>query len=117
MTFWEDDALEREVAEKSEYVERFLIGLAGTHADVGADTRGRGLAQGITFDDPALAGEITRVAFERGLLLETSGPESEVVKLFPPINIEQDQLEEGLEIFAGAVDSVVEHASVPGRRS
>jgi hypothetical protein len=46
-------------------------------------------------------------AFERGLLVETSGPEGEVVKLMPPLTIEPEELEEGLGLFASAVDDVL----------
>jgi diaminobutyrate-2-oxoglutarate transaminase len=106
LTFWEDDQLEQDVNEKAEFVERFLFALAGAHDEVEAETRGRGLAQGITFADPAMAEMVCGRAFEAGLLVETSGPDSEVVKLMPPLNIDERDLELGLEILASAVDHV-----------
>ncbi len=42
-------------------------------------------------------------AFELGLLIETSGPESEVVKLLPALTITPEELDEGLRILARAV--------------
>ncbi|MDT3400498.1 diaminobutyrate--2-oxoglutarate transaminase, partial [Streptomyces sp. B1866] len=38
-----------------------------------------------------------------GLLLETSGPHGEVVKLLPPLTITPDELDEGLAILTRAV--------------
>jgi diaminobutyrate-2-oxoglutarate transaminase len=106
LAFWEDDTLENEVKEKAEFVERVLFALAGSHDEVGAETRGRGLAQGITFADPEVADRVCKLAFENGLLVETSGPDGEVVKLMPPLNIDVRDLELGLEILASAVDHV-----------
>jgi diaminobutyrate-2-oxoglutarate transaminase len=106
LAFWEDDTLENEVSEKAEFVERVLFALAGSHDEVGAETRGRGLAQGITFADPEIAARVCKRAFETGLLVETSGPDGEVVKLMPPLNIDVRDLELGLEILASAVDHV-----------
>lgn len=112
LAFWETDELQHAVAEKAEYVERFLLGLAAAHDEAGAEIRGRGLAQGIAFADPVLAGRVCRRAFDDGLLLETSGPDGEVVKLMPPLTIEPPDLEAGLEILATAVDAVASLAPV-----
>jgi diaminobutyrate-2-oxoglutarate transaminase len=111
MSFWEED-LEAEVDAKAELVERHLLAVAGAHDEVGAETRGRGLAQGVAFADPSLAGRVCAEAFAAGLLVETSGPEGEVVKLMPPLTIGRDDLEVGLEILATAVDEVVARVAV-----
>ncbi|MBF6180129.1 diaminobutyrate--2-oxoglutarate transaminase [Nocardia otitidiscaviarum] len=102
--FWSDDTLERATLEKGARAERALTGL--TSAYDGLSTRGRGLVQGLVFDDASQAGKVCQVAFERGLLVETSGAEDEVVKLLPPLTVTPDELDHGLEILAGAVDSV-----------
>ncbi|NUR41925.1 MAG: diaminobutyrate--2-oxoglutarate aminotransferase, partial [Streptomyces sp.] len=41
------------------------------------------------------------------LLIETSGPESEVVKLLPALTISPDELDEGLSVLARAVRETV----------
>ena len=69
--------------------------------------RGRGLIQGIDCPAPGLARAITARAFQRGLVLETSGPEGNVAKIMPPLVIEDALLEEGLEILAGSVVEVL----------
>jgi diaminobutyrate-2-oxoglutarate transaminase len=46
-------------------------------------------------------------AFELGLLIETSGPESEVVKLLPALTITPEELDEGLSVLARSVRETV----------
>ena len=99
--FWTDATLSDEVARKTADVEGTLLSIAGTTP--GTDTRGRGFAQGLVFDDPAVADGVCRAAFDNGLLLETSGPEGEVVKFMAPLTITDDQLSEGLDILTASV--------------
>jgi len=65
-----------------------------------------GLARGLAFDSGDLAGKICRAAFERGLLMETSGPDGEVVKVMPPLTITDEELAKGLEILGDSVRTV-----------
>ena len=46
-------------------------------------------------------------AFERGLIIETSGPDDEVVKVLAPLTTPHETLEAGLAIVAEAVDEIV----------
>jgi diaminobutyrate-2-oxoglutarate transaminase len=62
---------------------------------------------GIEFKEKERAGRIAQRAFELGLLIETSGPESEVVKLLPALTITPDELDEGLRTLARAVRETV----------
>lgn len=103
LEFWTEDGLEKEVLAKGEQVEAALKQIAAEHGDAGTDIRGRGLARGIAFEDPALAGQVCTAAYERNLLMETSGPEGEVVKLLPPLTATRQELAEGLEILGESV--------------
>ena len=51
-------------------------------------------------------------AFGRGLLMETSGPEGEVVKLLPPLTTTEQELAQGLEIIAESFRAVRETVAV-----
>jgi diaminobutyrate-2-oxoglutarate transaminase len=105
-TYWADDQLERGTGAKGQRVESALRHLAGTlPGDL--EVKGRGLARGLGFAQPAMAEQVASSAFERGLLLETAGPESEVAKIMPALTITDQELTEGLDIFADAVRSVV----------
>jgi diaminobutyrate-2-oxoglutarate transaminase len=113
--FWSDGATSAATAEREDRMRSALVDLASSHLDAGVDTRGRGLAQGLVFEsEPAMAAAVCRRAFERGMLLETSGPQSEVVKLMPPLTIGMDELDTGLELLTEVVDEVVERATSKG---
>ena len=104
--YWADDQLERSTLAKGERVDAALRELAGAlPGDL--EVKGRGLARGLGFAQTELADQVAAAAFERGLLLETAGPESEVAKLMPALTITDAELDEGLEIFADAVRGVV----------
>lgn len=102
--YWADDTLQRGIEAKSHRVETALNAIANETA--GVQLKGRGLAQGLSFAEPELADKAAAAAFERGLLIETAGPNSEVAKLFPALTITDDELAEGLDIFTDAVRSV-----------
>ncbi len=102
--YWADDTLQRSTEAKAQRVEAALNAIARDNA--GVHLKGRGLAQGLSFAEPELADKAAVAAFERGLLIETAGPNSEVAKLFPALTITDDELNEGLDIFAEVVRSV-----------
>ncbi|ONI78800.1 diaminobutyrate--2-oxoglutarate transaminase [Actinosynnema sp. ALI-1.44] len=102
--YWQDDKLEKSTLAKGEQVGRALTELVESYADkVPMRAKGRGLARGLQFEDAALADRVCQVAFDRGLLMETSGPDGEVVKLMPALTITDDELEQGLAILAQSV--------------
>lgn len=91
--YWGDDRLTRAVAAKSGVVREALEQLAGRH---GGRVRGRGLVQGIRFEDPTAAARVARAAFEHGVVIETAGARGEVLKVLPPLTIDAALLERGL---------------------
>lgn len=100
-TYWRDNALERRTIANGR---RMAAALAGLVDEVGeAEARGRGMVHGLAFRDPALGAAVASAAFDRGLLVETAGPADEVVKLLPPLTIEENDLEDGLAILTEAV--------------
>jgi diaminobutyrate-2-oxoglutarate transaminase len=101
--FWSDDELEKSTLRKGAYVEGRFNQLVAQHADHELIVKGRGLARGLEMPSGELAGKVTAQAFQEGLLLETSGPEDEVVKLLPALTIPDEQLAAGLDIIEGAV--------------
>ncbi|MGP0091330.1 MAG: diaminobutyrate--2-oxoglutarate transaminase [Xanthobacteraceae bacterium] len=78
--------------------------------DLGAcrvHAKGRGMISGLAFADHEAARLVAAEAFRRNLIIETSGPHSEVIKLLPPLTIEHDLLEEGLMRLRSAIDTAV----------
>ncbi|EHI10393.1 diaminobutyrate--2-oxoglutarate transaminase [Mycolicibacterium thermoresistibile] len=105
-TYWQDDSFTAQTVRKGEFLRNELESIAARHEGVSA--RGRGMAQGLKFEQEDLAGAVCRAAFDRGLLMETSGPSDEVVKLLPPLTMSQEELEAGLGILADAVAATVD---------
>ncbi|GAA2336991.1 diaminobutyrate--2-oxoglutarate transaminase [Saccharopolyspora halophila] len=103
--YWSDDQLERSTIAKGERVGEVLTEIAEEHG--GALAKGRGLARGLGFEDSDVAGKVSKAAFDRKMLLETSGPSSEVVKIMPPLTISEDELEQGLQIIRDSVKEVL----------
>ncbi|MTE17260.1 diaminobutyrate--2-oxoglutarate transaminase [Nocardia aurantiaca] len=102
--YWADEALEAATRAKGERIDRALAGMAAAFAGVSA--RGRGLVHGMVFDDASQAAKVCAAAFQRGLLVETSGAEDEVVKLLPPLTISDYELDHGLELLGASLDAV-----------
>ncbi|AEM86329.1 diaminobutyrate--2-oxoglutarate transaminase [Streptomyces violaceusniger] len=100
-TYWADSQMEKQTLARGEQVEQALRAICEEQS--GTHYRGRGLVWGLEFEDKPRASAVCRRAFELGLLVETSGPESEVVKLLPALTISPDDLDEGLRTLARAV--------------
>ncbi|NJQ02117.1 diaminobutyrate--2-oxoglutarate transaminase [Streptomyces zingiberis] len=106
-TYWADGQMEKQTIARGEQVEQALRAIVEEHPGAGVSHRGRGLVWGLEFTEAAQAGEICKRAFDLGLLLETSGPQSEVVKLLPALTTTPEELDEGLRILARAVRETV----------
>ncbi|AJE40094.1 diaminobutyrate--2-oxoglutarate transaminase [Streptomyces nodosus] len=102
--YWTDgSAMEKQTRARGEQVERELAAITEESPDGIKEYRGRGLVWGLEFHDKGRAERIARRAFDLGLLVETSGPEGEVVKLLPALTVTADELDEGLRTLARAV--------------
>ena len=114
LDYWQDDKLSAEVERKADVMAERLTGLA-ERAPVAASHRGRGLIQGIVFDDTELAGKISAECFKRGLVIETAGIDDQVLKMLPPLTISDADLEQGLDIIEEATMAVARQAA-PDRK-
>jgi diaminobutyrate-2-oxoglutarate transaminase len=106
-TYWNDDSLSKSVKQNAKLIQSVLLDLADEYD---GEVRGRGMIQGIQFENPALASLISRDAFDNGLIIETSGPNDEVVKCLPPLTISEDRLKQGLKILEQSVHKIVDSA-------
>lgn len=103
--YWRTADLEAEVARRARLVRQRLDAIAEEFAGECLEVRSRGLIQGLQLK-PRLAGKISRAAFDLGLVIETSGPRDEVLKILPPLTTNDALLEEGLDILHAAIATV-----------
>ncbi|TGG92776.1 diaminobutyrate--2-oxoglutarate transaminase [Natronospirillum operosum] len=65
--------------------------------------KGRGMMSGLQCPDGDIASAITANCFRKGLIIETSGPEDEVVKCLAPLTTTMEELDRGLDILQSAI--------------
>ena len=106
-TYWSDDDLERSTIAKGAFAESALNTIVADHPEHGLSAKGRGLARGLEFTNPDHAAATCRNAFDAGLLVETSGPRDEVIKLLPPLTLTNEELARGLDILRQATADAV----------
>jgi 4-aminobutyrate aminotransferase-like enzyme/Ser/Thr protein kinase RdoA (MazF antagonist) len=91
----EDEGLVANAAETGSYLRQGLEALAGRHPVIG-DVRGEGLLLGVELVDeervPAAgrAGRVTEAMRERGILISTTGPAGNVLKIRPPLVFQRE---------------------------
>ncbi|HZG72867.1 MAG TPA: diaminobutyrate--2-oxoglutarate transaminase [Chondromyces sp.] len=103
LSYWEKEDFSREILEKGSIVAEFLENLAARYPELKGEIRGRGLMRGVACGVEGLADQICREAFERGLIMETSGPNSEVFKIMPPLTIDIESLKQGFAIIEESI--------------
>ncbi|MEW6181950.1 MAG: diaminobutyrate--2-oxoglutarate transaminase [Bacillota bacterium] len=103
LKFWENDSFSQDILGKGTKIRRFLEEIVKDHPEIQGEVRGRGLMQGIACGVPGLADEICAASFKRNLIMETSGPDSEVMKLMPPLIIDETGLEDGFNIIEHSI--------------
>ncbi len=105
--YWSDDAFAADVRAKAQHLQTRLRAIAEASGVAHFKLKGRGLMQGLQCRDGEQAARITAKAFERGLVIETSGADSQVVKCLCPLTIERRDLDAGLDIVAACAKETV----------
>ena len=58
-----------------------------------------------SFTDPEFASRVSREAFEHGVVIETAGAYSEVVKFLPPLTTDDETLLAGVDVVEAAIEA------------
>lgn len=103
LKYWENDSFSRDILRKGAKIRQFLEEIVQDHPEIEGEVRGRGLMQGIACGVPGLADKVCAASFKHSLIMETSGPDSEVMKLMPPLTIDETGLDEGLNIIETSI--------------
>ncbi|PDT43705.1 diaminobutyrate--2-oxoglutarate transaminase [Sinorhizobium fredii] len=104
--YWTNDALSAGVKETGRIIRERLQQITETNRR-SFSVRGRGMMLGFDCGTGELAERIVRKAFENGLVVERCGAEDQVIKLLPPLTIDEQTLQSGLDTLHNSV-----HASV-----
>lgn len=107
LSFWEDDAFSDAIKERSAIFEKRMQDIITKFPALQGEARGRGLMLGIATPIPGLASKICAEAFERGLLMETSGPQDEVFKFLPPLIIDEAGIHNGFTIIEESIEALI----------
>lgn len=111
--FWSDNDFSQNTLRKAALVTRHLHRISQHIPN--SYIKGRGMMQGLCIDDGSgeLADKISRQAFTQGLMIETSGPHDEVIKILAPLTTPTEHLEAGLTILEQAAKNIITHHTVP----
>ncbi|RKQ37279.1 diaminobutyrate--2-oxoglutarate transaminase [Oceanobacillus halophilus] len=107
LSFWETDDFSNGIKQKANLLREKIDSIIAKFPELKAEARGRGLMQGIAVQVDGLAGEICAEAFDRGLIVETSGPSDEVVKFLPPLVIDEEGISKGMTILEDSIAQVL----------
>ncbi|MAK89749.1 MAG: diaminobutyrate--2-oxoglutarate transaminase [Oceanospirillaceae bacterium] len=105
-TYWADDTFAKQVQGKAKLLRTRLKEIQAEHGGQ-LKHKGRGIMQGLECANGDIADKITELAFERGLVIETSGSDGQVVKVLAPLTIEEEKLKKGLEILDTCIGDVM----------
>lgn len=99
-----NEKVEKQVKEKEKIVEKYLNeNIKFNNVDI----RGIGLIWGIDVHSEELSKKIVNECFNNGLILERAGRQNSVVKIMPPLTIDEDTLLKGLAILNNAIKNVL----------
>jgi diaminobutyrate-2-oxoglutarate transaminase len=112
LELWRDDTLTRRVDELGQQIEQRFIAMIARHTELGQ--RGRGMIRGLVCPD-GVAASAARLAFDRGLIIETAGAQDQVLKLLPPLLVTDSELETGLDIIEECVERALRRRGAPSQ--
>jgi len=98
--FWSDSLLQQSVLKKMEIMKNRLIKIS---CQGEFTLKGKGFMQGIDFGNSEFCAAVKKACFKKGLIIETAGPNDEVLKLMPALNISEEKLINGLSLIDDCV--------------
>ena len=104
--YWSDSIFSEEIKRKGRYISDRLDRIVELYGEGNFTAKGRGMFQGINCVDGDLAAKITTNAFNKGLIIETSGADGQVVKILCSLIISDENLKKGLGIVESSIREV-----------
>ena len=103
-TYWKDTDFSVAIKLKSA---RFRTALQEISERHGLVVKGRGMMLGIDFRTTENGKKMKTKCFEKGLILETSGPNDEVLKMLPPLTVTIEVWNRAMAILTDAIEDVL----------
>ena len=102
-SYWRDETLSSRVSRNAALVAESLSAIVSELPKGVAFVKGRGLFQGIGFSDTSVARLVSKRLFGAGFIVETCGPNDEVLKFLPPLTISHEDLTHALTQVAETI--------------
>lgn len=112
LSYWDNPALSEAIQYKGALMYEALDAMRNQHPELEANIRGRGMIWGLELPERNLARTVVETCFEKGLIIELAGAEKQVIKLLPPLLIEEDLLKQGLAIIAESIKEVLKKREI-----
>lgn len=112
LTYWENDDFSESIKYKGKIMEEELTKIAEKYPQLDIELRGRGMVWGLDIPRSGFAGEVSKEAFDKKLIIELAGADDDVVKFLPALTIEEETLREGMAIIDEAIGAVLERSDV-----
>lgn len=104
--YWRDHGFTKRIKEKGAAIRARLEAIVAK-TPAFKEVRGRGMILGLECEPASFAGEVTKAAFARNLVIETAGAQDQVIKFLPPLAADAAVIDEGLNRFEQAVETVL----------
>ncbi|BBM03456.1 diaminobutyrate--2-oxoglutarate transaminase [Microbulbifer sp. GL-2] len=111
--YWSNTRFSKEIRHKGNYITMRLENIISQVGNGIFTRKGRTMFQGIDCVTGNLAKKIAKYAFEHELIIETSGADSQVLKLLCPLTISEKNLQRGLDIIESAFNDALAGEKVP----
>ncbi|CEA06063.1 diaminobutyrate--2-oxoglutarate aminotransferase [Pseudomonas saudimassiliensis] len=105
--FWTSEEFAASVKAKGALIRERMQKIVRRHGPDSLFVKGRGMMIGISCPDGDTAAAICAEAFENGLVIETSGNHSQVVKCLCPLTISEEQIDKAMTILDAAFAKVM----------
>lgn len=105
--YWSAPEFQQHIAARSAQLNTMINDAVKNYPSLFSRGKGRGMMAGIECHSGEIAAAISQACFQNGMIIETAGPNDEVVKFFCPLTITEAELEQGLAIFTRAAESVM----------
>ncbi len=112
LTYWDNDDLAEAVKYKGAIIEEALNNIVQKYPQLDMKVRGVGMVWGLEIPRNGFPGEVSKAAFENGLVIELAGSEDQVVKFLPALTIEEEVLREGLDLIDETIGALLKKKEV-----